>query len=134
MSATPALCIIYGKRVSTYLFVVSETFEDTDYKYIITSRGVIFNIQGSSVSIVTRLRARRSGVSFPAEPNGFSSPKRPDPLRGSYSPQFNGCRDSFCEVKRPGFEADHLPSSSSEIKSEWSYTSTPHMMIRTTCL
>jgi hypothetical protein len=27
-------------------------------------------------------------------------------------------------VKQPGFEADHLPLSSAEVKSEWSYTST----------
>jgi len=28
-------------------------------------------------------------------------------------------------VKRPGREADHSPSSSSEVKNAWSYTSTP---------
>jgi hypothetical protein len=28
-------------------------------------------------------------------------------------------------VKRPGREADHLPPSSAEVKSTWSYTSTP---------
>jgi hypothetical protein len=28
-------------------------------------------------------------------------------------------------VKRPRCEADHSPTSSAEVKSEWSYTSTP---------
>jgi hypothetical protein len=28
-------------------------------------------------------------------------------------------------VKRPGHEADHIPSSSAEVKNTWSYTSTP---------
>jgi hypothetical protein len=28
-------------------------------------------------------------------------------------------------VKRPGREANHSPPSSSEVKNEWSYTSTP---------
>jgi len=29
-------------------------------------------------------------------------------------------------LKRPGYEVDHSPPSSAEIKNAWSYTSTPH--------
>jgi len=36
-----------------------------------------------------------------------------------------GTGGSFLGVKRPEHEADHSPPSSAEIKSPWSYTSTP---------
>jgi hypothetical protein len=36
-----------------------------------------------------------------------------------------GTRYSFPGVKRPGPEADHSPPSSSEVKNEWNYSSTP---------
>lgn len=38
---------------------------------------------------------------------------------------FSGYRGSFVWIKRPGHDADHSPPSSSELKNEWSYTSTP---------
>jgi len=31
----------------------------------------------------------------------------------------------FTEVKQPGFEVHHTPSSSAEVKNEWSCTSAP---------
>jgi hypothetical protein len=38
------------------------------------------------------------------------------------------------EVKRPGCEADHSPSSSAEVKNAWSYTSTPRYVFMAWCL
>jgi hypothetical protein len=32
-------------------------------------------------------------------------------------------------IKRPGHEADHSPSSCAEVKDEWSYTSTPPILL-----
>jgi hypothetical protein len=32
-------------------------------------------------------------------------------------------------VKRPGREADHLSPSSAKVKNEWSYTSTPQILL-----
>jgi len=36
---------------------------------------------------------------------------------------FNGYWDIFQDVKRPGRDADQLPSYNAEVKNEWSYTS-----------
>jgi hypothetical protein len=36
-------------------------------------------------------------------------------------------------VKRPGREADHSPPSSAELKTEWSYTSTPQYAFMAWC-
>jgi hypothetical protein len=41
---------------------------------------------------------------------------------GPPSPLSNGYRELFSEVKRPGSEANHSPSSSVEVKNAWSYT------------
>ena len=38
---------------------------------------------------------------------------------------FSGHRDSLTGVKRPGSEVNHSPTSSSDVKNEGSYTSTP---------
>jgi hypothetical protein len=55
----------------------------------------------------------------------FSSPPCPDRLWGPPSLLTNGYQGAFSlEVKRPGSEADHPPSSSAEVKNAWSYTST----------
>jgi hypothetical protein len=40
----------------------------------------------------------------------------------------------FLGVKRPGCEADHSPSSSSEVKNAWRYTSTPQFIFMAWCL
>jgi hypothetical protein len=37
-------------------------------------------------------------------------------------------------VKRPGYEPDHTPPSSAEVKNEWSYTSTPQYVFMAWCL
>jgi hypothetical protein len=55
----------------------------------------------------------------------FSSPPRPDRLRGPHSLLYDGYAGSFSGVKRPGLDADHSSPSSSEVKNARSYTSTP---------
>jgi hypothetical protein len=39
----------------------------------------------------------------------------------------------FLGVKRPGREADHSPPSSAEVRSAWSYTSTPQYVLMAWC-
>jgi hypothetical protein len=64
----------------------------------------------------------------------FSSPPRPDRLRGPPSLLFNGYQGLFpWEVKRPWCESDHSPPSSTEIKNEWSYTSAPQYAFMAWC-
>ena len=72
----------------------------------------------SSVGIVTRLRAGRSGVRRPA------SPKLPDWLRAPPS-LFDGYRHFFSRVKRPKREAYHSSPSVTKVKNEWSCVTTP---------
>jgi hypothetical protein len=69
--------------------------------------------------IKTRLRTGRSGIRIPVGAN------RPDRLWGPPTPLFNEYRRSFPRLKRPGREVFHSSQSSSEIKNEWIYTSTP---------
>jgi len=52
----------------------------------------------------------------------FKTPRQP---MGPPSLLLNGHYGSLPLVKRPGREFDHSPSSSVEVKNEWSYTSTP---------
>jgi hypothetical protein len=62
----------------------------------------------------------------------------PSKVQGSFwgprNPIFNGCRGSFPKIMRPGREVDHSPPPNTEVKNEWSYTSTPlylHVWTRT---
>jgi hypothetical protein len=72
----------------------------------------------SAVGIETTLRARRG--SNPANSKKFlSSPKYPEELSGQPSLLFHG-------VKRPGHDVDPSPSSSAEVKNEWSHASIPY--------
>jgi hypothetical protein len=42
----------------------------------------------------------------------------------------NGRRTYFPGLKPPGLDVDHSPPSSSEVKNEWSYASTPHIFLQ----
>jgi hypothetical protein len=55
----------------------------------------------------------------------LSSPKRPDRLWGPPSLIFSRYRGSFPGVKQPGSLFNHSLPFSVEVKSEWSYTTTP---------
>jgi hypothetical protein len=64
-------------------------------------------------------------ASNPGRCNRFiCPPNHPDRHRDIPNSLFNGYLDSFLGVKWPGPEAD-LPPSSTEVKNEWSYISTP---------
>jgi hypothetical protein len=70
------------------------------------------NSRCSSVSVVTRLRAGRSGFDFPQEQGCFSSPLRPDRFWDLPISFFSGDRGLLPPgVKQPGREAGHLLSS-----------------------
>ena len=49
--------------------------------------------------------------------------QRSERFCGQHSLLFNGCRDSFLWLKRPGREADYSPPPSVEVENEWSCTS-----------
>jgi hypothetical protein len=55
----------------------------------------------------------------------FSSQPCPHLLWGPTNLLSNGYREFSTGVKRSGRDADHSPPSSAEVKSVWSYTSTP---------
>jgi hypothetical protein len=62
------------------------------------------------------------GFESPEEQDIFlSSPKRPDRLWGRLSFPFNGYRNSFQGVKRPGREVNLSPPSSAEVRNERSF-------------
>jgi hypothetical protein len=82
--------------------------------------------QDSSVGIVTRLQARRTGSWIHnKDRRSFSSPKRPHWLWGSPSLLLQWVLVFFREVERRGREAGHLLPSSPEVKIVWSYVAPP---------
>jgi hypothetical protein len=48
---------------------------------------------------------------------------------GPTQPLIQWIPEFFPGVKRPGHQVDHSPPSSTVVKSEWSYTSTPHIYL-----
>jgi hypothetical protein len=79
-------------------------------------------ITSSLVSIVTRLRAGRSGFDF-------RWGQRRDVLLFATAPRhtvgYVGTWGFSLWIKLPGREPDHSPPSSAEVKNAWSYTSIP---------
>jgi len=59
----------------------------------------------------------------------FPFPKLPHHLWDLPSLPLNAYRGSFREINGPGLESDHSPTSSAEVKNEWSYTSTPLVLL-----
>jgi hypothetical protein len=81
--------------------------------------------QDSSVSVVTRLRAGRSGFYF-RHGLGFCLFATASRLAlGSTEPPIRVPGGPFPGVKRPGRETDHSSPSSTEVWNARSYTSTP---------
>jgi hypothetical protein len=83
------------------------------------------------VGITTRLRSGRSMVRISLTARDFSLLQKESQHRLLGLPGFLFCvyRGSFPGVKRPGSEVNHSPSSSADIKNEWSYTSTPPLCV-----
>jgi hypothetical protein len=75
----------------------------------------------SSVSVVTcwTIWGSNSGTSKRL----FSSAERTNQLCEPSRLVFDGYKVYFPGIKRAGRETDHSPTSSSEVKNEWSYTS-----------
>ena len=79
-------------------------------------------IRGRAVGIATRLDLDSSR--FEARRRDFIHPSRPS-LTTTQLLLHNWRVISFSGVKRPGRGADYQPTSTTEVKNEWSYTSTP---------
>jgi hypothetical protein len=89
----------------------------------------------SSVGIATGygLDGRRVGVRVPVGARIFSTSSRP--VLGPIQPPILWVpRALSLEVKRPGRETDHSPSTSAEVKKTWIYTSTPPYAFMAWCL
>jgi len=79
----------------------------------------------SSVSIVTRLRAERSGVRIPSVTT-FSVLHVIRKGSGTYPRSCYTVRGFFHVAKRPGRDVHYwVPVSNTEVKNGWSYTSSP---------
>jgi hypothetical protein len=73
----------------------------------------------SVVGILTnyRLDDQEVRVRVPVGSRIFSSPRRPDQLRGPPNLLSNGCHGAFSlGVKQPGREGHHSPPASAEVK------------------
>jgi hypothetical protein len=73
------------------------------------------------------LRAGRSGDRIPVEAR-FSSPAQTD--SEAHPASYTMDTGSIPGVKRPGSGGNHPPSSSTEVKKEYSYTSSPLLGLR----
>jgi len=91
--------------------------------YLAVIQDMLHNI--GTFAIVTG----RSGLRTPVEAKAFSSTERPDRIRGSPRLLFNGTEVFFSGIKRPGSEADNLPTFSVELKNGWNYASAPPICI-----
>jgi hypothetical protein len=81
--------------------------------------------RGSSDGIVTRLRAGRPGFDSRQGQGIFLFAATNIPPVGPAQPPFQSILAAISRgVKLPGREADHSPPSITEVKDEWSYTST----------
>jgi hypothetical protein len=92
-------------------------FLERKYKILL-----ILSEPGSSVSIVTELRAGRSVDLIPVGAKCFAHVQTGP---GSHPAFCTMGTESFPGVKRPGRGADHPHPPSAEVENEWGYTSTP---------
>jgi hypothetical protein len=87
---------------------------------------------GSKVSlfvIATRQQAGLSGIRIPIGAKDFSLLQMSRLAQGSPSLLFSEYEGSFPVVKQLHCEAKHSPPSSTEVKNDWRYTSTPHICL-----
>lgn len=81
------------------------------------------------MSTVSRLQTGHSVLRIPARTRVISSPKIQSGSGAHPASCSMGTTNSFPGVKRPGHEADHLPSSYAKVTKEWSYSSTPPVFL-----
>jgi hypothetical protein len=81
-----------------------------------------------------RWRSQLDGQGFKSwqGENIFLYSKTSGPALGPIQPLFSGCSGSSPGIKRPGRDVDHSPPSRTEVKNEWSFTSTTPVCLRTT--
>ena len=108
----------------TYEYVLQEypCFPDSVFARLHTLLAVS---RDSIVRIATSYGLDGPGFEFRREKT------RLDLVRGPPSLLFNGYRGSLSGVKWPGREVDYSPTSSSEAKNEWDYTSAPSLCFMT---
>jgi hypothetical protein len=73
------------------------------------------------VGIVASLQARKPRVRIP--------PKHPEWLGANPGPYSMGIRNSCPREETAGHKLDHLPLPSTEVRTEWSYTSAVHICL-----
>jgi len=78
--------------------------------------------RNSVIGIVTRLRSGWYGPRKPAR----ASPNHPHWLCYPPSPPNTKYWSTFLRIKQPRRDVGHWPSSSTEVKNEWSWNSNPH--------
>jgi hypothetical protein len=66
------------------------------------------------------------GASLGTHMRFASSPEPPDNHWSTASPVSSSHRSPFPDVKRPGRDSDHSPSTTAEVKNKWSYNPKPH--------
>jgi hypothetical protein len=91
--------------------------------YIFTTKSRV-----SAVGIATgyRLGEEWVGVQVPVGGKNFDFSMLSRPALGPTQPTIQKVLGTVSmKVKRPGYEADHSPPTSAEVKKMWIYTSTP---------
>jgi hypothetical protein len=95
----------------------------------------VTKIRDSSVSIVTRLLARRPGFNFWKGKEFFLLDTASRPALEPTQPPIQWVPGALSQgLRRPGHEADHSPPLNAEVKNAWSYTSTLPYVFMARCL
>jgi hypothetical protein len=96
LSHPPGHPVAVSCKVTASLHMPSIKAQLKYLKYFLLKQEHVKCSRGSVVSILTRLRARRSEIRFPGRGTRFySSPKRPNRLQGSSSLLVSDCGDKM---------------------------------------
>ena len=87
----------------------------------------------STVRVVAGLRARWYKVQLLAVERDVSLLQTVQPGSKTHRASYSGVQGSFSGINQPGCESDHSPPSSTKVKSEWSYTSSPLLCLHDIC-
>jgi hypothetical protein len=139
MERTPSICLLFFLFSLPYF---AELYRTTAFLFIIPSsssypssllllhefsflRPHLLEPRDRAVGIATGFELDDLEVGVRVRSRIFTSPCRPDRLRGPPNFLYNGYRCSFPVVKRPGREAGNSPPAGAEVKKMWIYASTP---------